>query len=281
MFQCIAAVLGSLAAPTAVDYNEAQDKPQEIKEEDAIPRMTSTDSDGADHFTESTDSECAQLPEAERVFINEVKVGVHNPDPHWGSDGSDNETQVLDEVSTAVAPAAALLQTRLPQAQRARPARPKRRANANRGFWEFVNRTLDGALDDSATQPASPPSLHPARGIQTRPVTGWCQNVKACQLKPPAPPGTTASAITTATISQHFSQTPPPPPSPPPPFGREYGVEALELFEWQERGSATRPASSHCAETSIYSYIHKFGQAASRTDQPETKTISSNEENSQ
>ena len=245
MFQCIAAVLGSLAAPTAVDYNEAQDKPQEIKEEDAIPRMTSTDSDGEDHFTESTDSECAQLPEAERVFINEVKVGVHNPDPHWGSDGSDNETQVLDEVSTAVAPAAALLQTHLPQAQRARPARPKRRANANRGFWEFVNRTLDGALDDSATQPASPPSLHPARGIQTRPVKGCCQNVKACQLKPLAPPG------------------------------------KLEVFQWQERGSATRPASSHCAETSIYSYIHKFGQAASRTDQPETKTISSNEENSQ
>ena len=51
MFQCIAAVLGSLAAPTAVDYNEAQDKPQEIKEEDAIPQMTSTDSDGEDHST--------------------------------------------------------------------------------------------------------------------------------------------------------------------------------------------------------------------------------------
>ena len=232
-------MLGSLAAPTAVDYNEAQDKPQEIKEEDAIPRMTSTDSDGEDHSTESTDSECAQLPEAERVFINEVKVGVHNPDPHWESDGSDNETQVLDEVSTAVAPAAALLQTRLPQAQRARPAQPKRRANEKRGFWEFVNRTLggalDGALDGSATQPASPSSLHPAQGIQTRPVKGCRQNVKACQLKPLAPPG------------------------------------KLEVFKWQERGSATRPASSHCAETSIYGYIHKFGQAASRTDQPETK----------
>ena len=38
MVQCIAAVLGSLAAPTAVDYNEAQDKPQEIKEEDTILR---------------------------------------------------------------------------------------------------------------------------------------------------------------------------------------------------------------------------------------------------
>ena len=228
-------MLGSLAAPTAVDYNEAQDKPQEIKEEDAIPRMTSTDSDGEDHFTDSTDSECAQLPEAERAFIDEVKVGVPNPDPHWESDGSDNETQVLDEVSTAVAPAAALLQTRLPQAQRARPARPKRRANANRGFWEFVNHTLDGALDGSATAPASTPSLHPARGIQTRPVKGCCQNVKACQLKPLAPPG------------------------------------KLEVFQWQERGSATRPASSHCAETSIYGYIHKFGQAASRTDQPETK----------
>ena len=218
MFQCIAAVLGSLAAPTAVDYNEAQDKPQEIKEEDAIPRMTSTDSDGEDHSTESTDSECAQLPEAERAFIDEVKVGVRNPDPHWESDGSDNETQVLDEVSTAVAPAAALLQTRLPQAQRARPAQPKRRANENRGFWEFVNRTLDGALDGaldgSATQPASPPSLHPARGIQTRPVKGCRQNVKACQLKPLAPPG------------------------------------KLEVFKWQERGSATRPASSHCAVTS-------------------------------
>ena len=239
MFQCIAAVLGSLAAPTAVDYNEAQDKPQEIKEEDAIPRMTSTDSDGEDYSTESTDSECAQLPEAERVFINEVKVGVHNPDPHSLSSGSDNETQVLDEVSTAVAPAAALLQTRLPQAQRARPAQPKRRANENRGFWEFVNRTLDGALDGaldgSATQPASPPSLHPARGIQTRPVKGCRQNVKACQLKPLAPPG------------------------------------KLEVSKCQERGSATRPASSHCAETSIYGYIHKFGQAASRTDQPETK----------
>ena len=235
MFQCIAAVLGSLAAPTAVDYNEAQDKPQEIKEEDAIPRMTSTDSDGEDHSTESTDSECAQLPEAERVFINEVKVGVHNPDPHYCSSGSDNETQVLDEVSTAVAPAAALLQTRLPQAQRARPAQPKRRANEKRGFWEFVNRTLDGALDGSATQPASPPSLHPARGIQTRPVKGCRQNVKACQLKPLAPPG------------------------------------KLEVFKWQERGSATRPASSHCAETSIYGYIDKFGQ----------KTISTNEENSQ
>ena len=197
-------MLGSLAAPTAVDYNEAQDKPQEIKEEDASPRMTSTDSDGEDHSTESTDSECAQLPEAERVFINEVKVGVHNPDPHYCSSqhycssGSDNETQVLDEVSTAVAPAAALLQTNLPQAQRARPARPKRRANANRGFWEFVNRTLDGALDGSATAPASPPSLHPARGIQTRPVTG----------------------------------------------------------------SATRPASSHFAQTSIHGI---------KTDQPETK----------
>ena len=207
-------MLGSLAAPTAVDYNEAQDKPQEIKEEDAIPRMTSTDSDGEDHSTESTDSECAQLPEAERVFINEVKVGVHNPDPHYCISGSDNETEVLDEVSTAVAPAAALLQTRLPQAQRARPARPKQRANANRGFWEFVNRTLDGALDGSATQPASPPSLHPARGIQTRPVKGCRQNVKACQLKPLAPPG------------------------------------KLEVFKWQERGSATRPASSHCAVTS-------------------------------
>ena len=207
-------MLGSLAAPTAVDYNEAQDKPQEIKEEDAIPRMTSTDSGGQDHSTESTDSECAQLPEAERVFINEVKVGVHNPDPHSLSSGSDNETQVLDEVSTAVAPAAALLQTRLPQAQRARPAQPKRRANENRGFWEFVNRTLDGALDGSATQPASPPSLHPARGIQTRPVKGCRQNVKACQLKPLAPPG------------------------------------KLEVFKWQERGSATRPASSHCAVTS-------------------------------
>ena len=202
---------GSLAAPTAVDYNEAQDKPQEIKEEDAIPRMTSTDSDGEDHSTESTDSECAQLPEADRAYIDEVKVGVLNPDPHWESDSSDNETQVLDEVSTAVAPAAALLQTYLPRAQRARPARPKRRANANRGFWEFVNRTLDGALDGaldgSATQPASPPSLHPARGIQTRPVTG----------------------------------------------------------------SATRPASSHFAQTSIYGYIDKFGQEAIKTDQPETK----------
>ena len=245
MFQCIAAVLGSLAAPTAVDYNEAQDKPQEIKEEDAIPRMTSTDSDGEDHSTESTDSECAQLPEAEHAYIDEVNVGVPNPDPHWESDSSDNETQVPDEVSTAVAPAAALLQTHLPQAQRARPARPKPRANAKRGFWAFVNDTLDGALDGSATPPASPPSLHPARGIQTRPVKGCCQNVKACQLKPLAPPG------------------------------------KLEVFQWQERGSATRPASSHCAETSIYSYIHKFGQAASRTDQPETKTISSNEENSQ
>ena len=101
-------MLGSLAAPTAVDYNEAQDKPQEIKEEDASPRMTSTDSDGEDHSTESTDSECAQLPEAERAYIDEVKVGVLNPDPHWESDSSDNETQVLDEVSTAVAPAAAL-----------------------------------------------------------------------------------------------------------------------------------------------------------------------------
>ena len=232
-------MLGSLAAPTAVDYNEAQDKPQEIKEEDAIPRMTSTDSDGEDHSTESTDSECAQLPEAERVFINEVKVGVHNPDPHSLSSGSDNETQVLDEVSTAVAPAAALLQTRLPQAQQARPAQPKRRANEKRGFWEFVNRTLggalDGALDGSATQPASPPSLHPARGIQTRPVKGCRQNVKACQLKPLAPPG------------------------------------KLEVFKSQERGSATRPASSHFAETSIYGYIHKFGQEAIRTDQPETK----------
>ena len=239
MFQCIAAVLGSLAAPTAVDYNEAQDKPQEIKEEDASPQMTSTDSDGEDHSTESTDSECAQLPEAERAFIDEVKVGVRNPDPHWESDGSDNETQVLDEVFTAVAPAAAVLQTHLPRAQRARPARPKQRANENRGFWEFVNRTLDGALDGdldgSATQPASPPSLHPARGIQTRPVKGCRQNVKACQLKPPAPPG------------------------------------KLEVFEWQERGSATRPASSHFAETSIYGYIHKFAPEASRTDQPETK----------
>ena len=218
MFQCIAAVLGSLAAPTAVDYNEAQDKPQEIKEEDAIPRMTSTDSDGEDHSTESTDSECAQLPEAERVFINEVThYNPHycsSPDPNDCSSGSDNETQVLDEVSTAVAPAAALLQTRLPQAQRARPAQPKRRANENRGFWEFVNRTLDGALDGSATQPASPPSLHPARGIQTRPVKGCRQNVKACQLKPLAPPG------------------------------------KLEVFKCQERGSATRPASSHCAVTS-------------------------------
>ena len=176
-------MLGSLAAPTAVDYNEAQDKPQEIKEEDASPRMTSTDSDGEDHSTESTDSECAQLPEAERAYIDEVKVGVLNPDPHWESDSSDNETQVLDEVSTAVAPAAALLQTYLPRAQRARPARPKRRANANRGFWEFVNRTLDGALD----------------------------------------------------------------------------------------GSATRPASSHFAQTSIYGYIDKFGQEAIKTDQPETK----------
>ena len=200
-------MLGSLAAPTAVDYNEAQDKPQEIKEEDASPRMTSTDSDGEDHSTESTDSECAQLPEAERAYIDEVKVGVLNPDPHWESDSSDNETQVLDEVSTAVAPAAALLQTYLPRAQRARPARPKRRANANRGFWEFVNRTQDGALDGSATAPASTPSLHPARGIQTRPVTG----------------------------------------------------------------SATRPASSHFAQTSIYGYIDKFGQEAIKTDQPETK----------
>ena len=204
-------MLGSLAAPTAVDYNEAQDKPQEIKEEDASPRMTSTDSDGEDHSTESTDSECAQLPEAERAYIDEVKVGVLNPDPHWESDSSDNETQVLDEVSTAVAPDAALLQTRLPQAQRARQAQPTRRANEKRGFWEFVNRTLggalDGALDGSATAPASTPSLHPARGIQTRPVTG----------------------------------------------------------------SATRPASSHFAQTSIYGYIDKFGQEAIKTDQPETK----------
>ena len=155
--QCIAAVHGSLAEPTVVDYNEAQDKPEEFKKKDAIPEMTSTDSDGENHSTESTDPECALLPEANHARIAEVRVGVGNPEPHWQFDSSDNETQVPDKDSAAEAPAEALLQTHLLHAQNEKrqtyQQRTKHRPNGNLGFWAFVGDTLD----NSAALPASPP----------------------------------------------------------------------------------------------------------------------------
>ena len=237
---------GSLAEPTVVDYNDAQDKPEEFKKKDAIPEMTSTDSDGENHSTESTDPECALLPEANHARIAEVRVGVGNPEPHWQFDSSDNETQVPDKDSAAEAPAEALLQTHLLHAQNEKrqtyQQRTKHRPNGNLGFWAFVGDTLD----NSAALPASPPSLHSAQCCTacfatldnsaaltpSRPATGWYQNIETRRLK--HPPSVQASPL--------------PPPSLPP-SDRGYEGTELEPFEWQARGfyhghrSAIRPAS--------------------------------------